>query len=192
MGSALLGSATGQSGSRYYGAKNLKQGNDAAKRFEPVPEYNIPDASNYGPAQGVGYTPYVQGFTADNKPSWMTGWFDMPQWGHDRRGNPLTEADLRPAQPQAAPQQAPQQQAAPQQQQYQTPAPTDRDLWRNDRAFVDAIRGVSQAAREGDWGAYLTRQQELRDINRNRMEAIRRWNAGDRGQGLLQQIIQRR
>ena len=189
MGSALIGNATGQSGSRYYGAKNLKQGNDAAKQFEPVPEYNIPNAANYGPAQGVGYTPYVQGFTADNKPSWMTGWFDMPQWGYDRRGNPLTEADLRPAQPQAAPQQAP----PPQQQQpAQTPAPTGQDLWRNNRGYAEAIQGVGQAARQGDWNAYLRQQQLAQAAKQQQMDAVRRWNAGDRGQGLLQQLLQRR
>ena len=185
MGSAILGNATGQSGSRYYGAQNLSQGNDAAKQFEPVPEFNIPDASNYGPEQGVGYTPYVQGFTADNKPTWMKDWFDMPEWGHDRRGNPLTEADLRPAQPQAAQQAAPQQ-AAPQQQ-YQTPAPTDQDLWRNNRGYAEAIQNVGQAAQQGDWNAYLRQQQLAQAAKQQQMEAARRWNAGERGQGLLDQ-----
>jgi hypothetical protein len=190
MGSALLGNALGQSGSRYYGANNLKQGNDAAKQFEPVPEFNIPDASNYGPEQGVGYTPYTMGFTADNKPTWMKGWFDMPEWGHDRRGNPLTEADLRPAQPQqaAAAQQAAPQQAAPQQQ-YQ-PAPRPQDLvagGQAHRGYVDAVRGASQAAQQGDWNAFLTQQRAAGDAKRRQMDMVRRWNAGERGQGLLDQ-----
>ena len=192
MGSAIFGNATGQNGSRYYGAQNLSQGNDAAQQFEPVPQYNIPDASNYGVEQGIGYTPYVQGFTADNKPSWMTGWFDMPQWGYDRRGNALTEADLQPAQPQAAQQQAAPQQAAQQQQQYQTPAPTGRDLWRNNMAVRDAYQAISNPLMTGDYNAYMNQRQTARDARRQQMEAVSRWNAGDRGQSLWQQLLQGR
>lgn len=112
MGSALIGNATGGNQGAYY---NPHQGKAPERR--ELPQANIYENGNYG---GVGYTPVPQTWTAQGKPAWMTGVWDMPQWGYSA-ANPtqaLTQADLQP-QAYQAPQQQQQQQQAPQQQQQQ-------------------------------------------------------------------------
>jgi len=91
MASAMLGSLTGNDGDSYYNSLDWDTGSDNA---EDVPSYKIDTSQDYG---GVGYTPYQQSYTTENKPSWMQGIWDMPEWGYDVSGNALTQSDLQPA-----------------------------------------------------------------------------------------------
>ena len=76
MASAMLGSLTGNDGDSYYNSLDWDTGSDNA---EDVPSYKIDTSQDYG---GVGYTPYQQSYTTENKPSWMQGIWDMPEWGY--------------------------------------------------------------------------------------------------------------
>jgi len=91
MASALIGSLTGNDGDSYYNSLDWDKASDNS---EDVPSYKIDTSQDYG---GVGYTPYQQSYTVENKPSWMQGIWDMPEWGYDVSGNALTQQDLQPA-----------------------------------------------------------------------------------------------
>jgi hypothetical protein len=63
-----------------------------AGQIQPVPTADL----SLGQYPGMGYTPVESPFTAQGKPPWMQGWFDMPTWGMSA-SNPsraLTQQDL--------------------------------------------------------------------------------------------------
>ena len=85
--------------------KTQDSGAQMAQSYTPAK----PTTFNPEQAQGVGWNPVPQTFTAQGKPAWMTGVWDMPSWGMDAAtGQPLGQEQLQAqAYQQPAPQQAP-------------------------------------------------------------------------------------
>lgn len=81
-------------------------------QMKPVPQADL-QTTGWG---GMGYQQVPQTYTAQGKPSWMQGVWDMPSWGTDAAtGQALTQQMLQPQVPAQA-QKAPQQTQQPQQQ----------------------------------------------------------------------------
>jgi len=191
MGAALVGNLTGGDNSSYYRPGTTGSWGSAANQAKDVPSYNIPDSSNY--SAGVGYTPYKSGFTKESKPDWMTGWFDMPQWGTDVQGNDLSNSDLtvQKYEPPPPPQQ--QQAAAPQQAQRDDLGLgekavwanylRDRDIYRNTQARLGAgTDDYSEMAAwnqyGGPWGAAAARDK-FRSSNEYKYKPKSQWTMFD-------------
>ncbi len=138
----------------------------------PMPEWQPAQGPQFGP------TATPNPFTAEGKPPWMQGWFDMPTWGQDVMGNPLTQQSFAPPVFEApAPQQEPEEQG-PDPMQQAAQAFQDQYLnperWRQQNMQAGARGGPSgppqwwQPQRQLDWAMGREAQDRLEQTQRHR------------------------
>ena len=138
-----------------------------AAQIQPVPTADL----SLGQYPGMGYTPVQNPFTAQGKPPWMQGWFDMPTWGMSAADptRALTQQDLMAqnqtptmgAKAPAAPAAATEPQVDPQ---AAEKAKIDRYLqWKNTERLANSMDSVNNdyAPEDYGYGNYLEKMKYL-------------------------------